>query len=320
MPRDCYFLPSWLQDKEFSAWLKRVDSDRTMAYCKFCDCSFSIRNRGLGQLRSHAEKDKHCAQVKMMKSQVVFTSRSSASGSGVQEVQLSLPVKLWSLSHEEKTRRAETLWAMKVASEGFSYQSSSGTSTLFKLMFPDSDIAADFTLDADKCSYLIAFGLGPYFHYQTVKSLKSSGNCFCLEIDETATFSGYKQLDKHLRFWDECLNMVVVHYYKSNLLGHAEASVVQKAILDAFTDVGLLNIGTCNLHVLHNAFGSGMGKLSHWALDTFLKDIFSWMKSSSVRKSDFLQIESEYSTDSESHSKLPLYYAKLFLQLLEHLS
>jgi hypothetical protein len=53
-------------------------------------------------------------------------------------------------------------------------------------------------------------------------------------------------------------------------------------------------------------FGSGMSSLSHWALDTFLKDIYSWIKSSSVRKSDFLQLEKEYSAEN----KLPLYYAK----------
>jgi hypothetical protein len=83
----------------------------------------------ISQPRAHAEKDTHCTNVRATKDQVVFQTTSSACESGIQEVHLSLPVKTWSLSHEEKVRRAEALSAMKVASAGFSYQSSNETST-----------------------------------------------------------------------------------------------------------------------------------------------------------------------------------------------
>jgi hypothetical protein len=202
-----------LKDSEFSAWVKGVDADKLMAYCRLFGSSFSIRNRGVSQPRAHAEKDKHCAHVRAMKDQVVFQTTSSARESGIQEVQLSLSVKTWSLSHEEKVCRAEALWAMKVVSAGFSYQSSDKTSILFQLMFPDSQIAANFSLDSNKCSHIVVFGLGPYFHGEAVRSLKSLKCCFYLELDETSTCSGDKQLDTHLRFWDEVQDMVVVHYY-----------------------------------------------------------------------------------------------------------
>jgi hypothetical protein len=55
--------------------------------------------------------------------------RLFSSSFSIQEVQLFLPVKTCSLSHEEKVRRAVALWAMKVASAGFSYQSSDEIST-----------------------------------------------------------------------------------------------------------------------------------------------------------------------------------------------
>jgi hypothetical protein len=345
MPRDCTFHGAWLRDNEFSSWVEGVD-DKCMAHCRLCDSTFSIRNRGIGQLRSHAEKEKHCSLVQKRKNQVVFDTVLNVSG--MKEVQLSLPsgpCKVWSLSHGEQICRATALWSMKVAIAGYSFRSCSGIPNLFSLMFPDSLIARDLTLDEDKCSYVIAHGLGPYFHEETVRAVKTSKSCFCLELDETTTSSGDKQLDTYLRFWDEAKGSVVVHYYKSHLLGHAEASVLQSAVLDSFSmdviplqrfihlssdgpnvnktlfafldaevkssrggqvDLGLLNIGTCNLHVVHNAFACGMGKLAHWSIDTFLKDIYSWMKSSSVRKSDFLDIEKEFSSDG----KLPLYYAK----------
>jgi hypothetical protein len=109
--------------------VKGVDADKFMAYCRLSSSSFSIRNRGISQPRAHAEKDTHCAHVRAMKDQAVFQTTSSACESGIQEVQLSLPVKTWSLSHKEKVRRDEALSAMKVASAGFSYQSSDETST-----------------------------------------------------------------------------------------------------------------------------------------------------------------------------------------------
>jgi quinolinate synthase len=85
--------------------------------------------------------------------------------------------------------------------------------TKLQLMFPDSQIAANFSLDSNECSHIVGFGLGPYFHGETVRSLKSSKGYFCLELDETSTCSGDKQLNTHLRFWDEVPDMVVVHYY-----------------------------------------------------------------------------------------------------------
>jgi hypothetical protein len=70
--------------------------------------------------------------------------------------------------------------------------------------------------------------------------------------------------------------------------------------------VGLLDIGSCNLHIVHNAFENGMKQLSHLSIDCLLRNVYSWMKSSAGRKSDFLEVQKEYSQDG----KLPLYYAK----------
>lgn len=86
--------------------------------------------------------------------------------------------------------------------------------------------------------------------------------------------------------------MVVTRYYRTVLLGHAQATVVVGSILDAFRadgidirkllmlsrdnpnvnktiekmiddemkrhDAELLHIGACNLHVIHNAFKAGL--------------------------------------------------------------
>ena len=43
-----------------------------------------------------------------------------------------------------------------------SYNSSKHTSPLFSLMFPDSNIAKQFSCGPSKCSYLTTSGLAPY--------------------------------------------------------------------------------------------------------------------------------------------------------------
>jgi hypothetical protein len=53
----------------------------------------------------------------------------------------------------------------------YSFQRSYGTAELFKCMFPDSDIASDFSLDATKTSYLTGYGLSQFFHKETVSSV-----------------------------------------------------------------------------------------------------------------------------------------------------
>ena len=45
----------------------------------------------------------------------------------------------------------------------YSFNSSSNKGDLFSNMFPDSDIAREFTCGKTKCSYIVKFGITPYF-------------------------------------------------------------------------------------------------------------------------------------------------------------
>jgi len=58
---------------------------------------------------------------------------------------------------------AEILWAIKTVMSHYSCSSSAHTDMLFKRMFPDSQIACRFACGETKCSYLIRFGLAPFF-------------------------------------------------------------------------------------------------------------------------------------------------------------
>ena len=45
----------------------------------------------------------------------------------------------------------------------FSYNSCTGLNQLFKVMFPDREIAANFALDKTKCRCMLLYGIAPVF-------------------------------------------------------------------------------------------------------------------------------------------------------------
>ena len=103
-------------------------------------------------------------------------------------------------------------------------------------------------------------------------------------------------LDLYFRYWSSQKGLVVTRYYRTILLGHAQVTVVVHGILDSFrtdsidiskilmlsrdnpnvnktvekiindamkkVNAELLNIGTCKLHVVHNGFKAGTGRLA----------------------------------------------------------
>ena len=63
---------------------------------------------------------------------------------------------------KEKTTMAEIRWAFKTVMSHYSYNSSSNLKSLFKVMFPDSEICKQISLSGSKMLYLISHGLAPY--------------------------------------------------------------------------------------------------------------------------------------------------------------
>ena len=57
--------------------------------------------------------------------------------------------------------KAEILWTLNVITKNQSFRSS-GSDSLFKTMFPDSERAKQFSCGKTKIMYLCVFGLAPY--------------------------------------------------------------------------------------------------------------------------------------------------------------
>ena len=176
------------------------------------------------------------------------------------------------------------------------------------------------------------FNTGPYFQKQLICDVNSSKNPVTLHYDETTTTQVIKQMDLHFCFWFEEQNEVVRCFYTALMFGHAEGAKVAAAMVDKLEEdkvnlfsiltlssdgpnvnktifravnmslkgaenPGMINIGTCNLHVVHNSFYKALEAYGT-PVDDLALDIHCFFKISSARREDFkfIQLEEEVET------------------------
>ncbi|CAF4716423.1 unnamed protein product, partial [Rotaria sp. Silwood2] len=272
--------------------------------------------KGWKAVEQHMQNEKHKNNLKTLKnnSQLTFSiSATTPSTSSTHTIQLVDPNK--PLLFDDQVSQVEILWALKSVQNAFSYKNPDEVGELFRTMFSDSKIAQKFSIQHSKMSYVISHGIGPYFRDLLIKGIK---NCerFVLCFDEQTNNQNKKQLDLYFRYWSSQKGLVVTRYYRTILLGHAQANVVVDGILGAFCTDGidiskllmlsrdnpnvnktvekmindamkkvhaeLLNIGTDNLHVIHNGFKAGTTE-TNWHVENFCMNIWSWFQKSPAR-------------------------------------
>ncbi|XP_047740789.1 uncharacterized protein LOC125179270 [Hyalella azteca] len=186
-------------------------------------------------------------------------------------------------------------------------------------MFPDSSIASKFSLSETKARYIITFGLGSCFLDMLKQSAHAADN-FVLLFDESLNGElQKKQLDMHVRFWSD--GVVSSRYFGSSFMGHATAEDLESQIMKQLevlelkkvlqlsmdgqnvnhklhnlidnqmkNDHGcsLLNVGSCGLHTVHNAFKAGHAA-SGWDLDKWMSSMHWLFHDSPARREDLLK-------------------------------
>ena len=324
------FNPSWLSKLDNSGhsldeWCKHDSANSFSAYCFVCFKSISCSNTGVKQLVDHADSKKHKEGMKQRrdKSQKrlipVATPGTSKQGGGDAETRKTF---VQAISVNDQVTKAEALWAMKVASCGYSYTSCDGIGELFKAMFPGT-LADQFTMSKSKVSYLISDGLGPYFRKELAKKIKESKCPFTVQFDETGNAQDKKQCDVLVRFWNEERGEIATFFLKSLMFGHAKSDTVSQAIIDTLAEEayelpiqnlvslgsdgpnvnksiwkliddhqkslgapGLVPFVPCTLHVVHNSFRKGLNSYGEEA-EHFAVDIFQWFKSHISQREDY---------------------------------
>ena len=75
---------------------------------------------------------------------------------------------------KENVTRAEIMWALEILMNNNSYRSCVGKDQLFTSMFPHSFIAQKFQLGKTKASYVICYGLAPFFKLNFLDMVKQT--------------------------------------------------------------------------------------------------------------------------------------------------
>ena len=133
----------------------------------------------------------------------------------------------------DNSLNAEILWCLKVINAHWSYNSCTDIAKLFHSMFPDSEIAGQFSMGKTKCRYIILYGLAPHFKSKLREAINSS-IYYSLSFDESLNSVQQKcQMDFNVRFWNESRNIVEIRFYDSKFLERPNAKNLFESIKDA---------------------------------------------------------------------------------------
>ncbi|TKS80447.1 hypothetical protein D9C73_013320 [Collichthys lucidus] len=238
----CTFNSAWLDDDEMKRWLKPVANNKYQAFCTLCKKTLELASLGLKALHSHAKSERHQLSVKgLQRVQAItqFCSPSLPGSSSSRDSGCPTPATSSRPSTSSATGtfgstatlKAEVLWVLNTVTKHQSYRGNEDISELFQTMFPDSDIAKTFTCGKDKTSYIARFGLAKFIKQDLVSKVTGP---YVIMFDESLNqTSKKKQLDIHVRFWDD--DKVHSRYLGSHFIGHATAQDLLKHFKAGFS-------------------------------------------------------------------------------------
>ena len=247
--RQTMYCESW--EKEFP-FLRGIPTDKYCGLCVAFNKTFRIDGSGISQVQSHMSGPTHLEHEKRMKNQAMFYRSDNGSAVTSKNKFVLLPY--------EQIVKAEVLQGFKTVESTFSFAAATRDGDRFRQMFPDSKIAQGYKQNETKMTYVIQYGLSPYFR----ESLKSDfhANAYCFKFDEATTSQVRKKYDGSVQYWSKSQNGIVVAYCGSlfvdhclaeKLVGHFFTFIKSKHLTEmkdgekhAFSVSKLLLVNTCD--------------------------------------------------------------------------
>ncbi|XP_008182055.1 uncharacterized protein LOC103309137 [Acyrthosiphon pisum] len=202
--------------------------------------------------------------------------------------------------------RAEILWTMKSVVNNMSTTSCDGLADIFKTMSPGTFIDTHFSLSRTKLSYLIIDCLGPHFRKMLLDECQA---CYYTIIyDETTNSEGVKELQCAIRYWcDDTKDYIMKAINNANLsidkllmLG-SDGPNVTKTVFKLVNEnvknircIRLIDIGTCNIHIVHNTFLKGLEFIGI-RVSNFVIDVYYFFHGWPKRYEDYSKIQKDNS-------------------------
>ncbi|XP_067127543.1 uncharacterized protein [Centruroides vittatus] len=182
---------------------------------------------------------------------------------------------------------------MKTIASNYSFASCHDIKETINAMCADN-LPKEFSLSHQKMRYLITEALAPYFFDQMVDDAQRS--YYTISYDETCNIENRKELQILIRYWSEEQQEAVCRHLQTSFIGHADAETIKSKLILAIENAhlpfdkllmigcdgpnvnkkvlrlmneeiltirkkGLISIGTCSIHTIHNAFLKGLTQL-----------------------------------------------------------
>ena len=230
----------------------------------------------------------------------------------------------WTL--KQMAVKAEIIAMLHFAAHNVSFGSAKNLPLCYQQQFPDSVIAKQVSIGPTKMSYMVSYGLGPYFRQMIIRDIIEGHSYYTLHFDETLSAQTKRHMDLLVHYWSERDNAVKVKYLTSMMFGHATADLVVKEMLQTFEQLTLplslmLSLGmdgpnvnksilsklntvkkdkgwkqlvscptSCLIHVCHNSFRKGLLKYGFNA-EKLCINLFYFFNKTSARQKDLFDIE-----------------------------
>lgn len=338
MPGKCKFNPKWCKDTSIAKiqkWLREDPNSTANAICIACKATFNVEHSGIAAVRKHAGGAKHIALTNDNQTTLNYLQECPKTSTIISAIDapseiiptsqnsIEIPAaRLSSYMLSEGAMRAEIMWAIDRVMQHLSLRDGEEASSLFPLMFPDSEIASKFQMKKDKLAYIATYGIGPYFQNRLSREVALCP-FFCVSFDESLNKVAQKgQMDLIVRYWDSIKDEVATRYLTSTFLGHARARDLLEAFKSSITDLGLrcdriiqismdgpnvnlaflkdfesslnidntsnslIDIGTCSLHIVHGAYKYAHKK-TNWQINIFLRVAYNLFKNFPCRRADY---------------------------------
>lgn len=224
---------------------------------------------------------------------------------------------------KEGVSKSELLWCLQLINCKFSCNSCYGLNELFHAMFP-CDITDQFSLSAAKAAYMITDGLYPYYKDLLIKDVQQENIFYTYQFDETGNVKNKKELQSRLIYWSNSEEKIVNRHLQTKFIARGDAKTIFDELLATLKENGLIlqniltlakdgpnvnkkihtlfenelamkkckiiDIGSCYIHLVHNAFLKGLDYFSLEISDFIIK-VYYYFKKSDLRWSIYESIQ-----------------------------
>jgi hypothetical protein len=299
-------------------------------FCIVCETNLNI-DHGFCRILQHAEKKGHISNcnTKLASKQLRLTAHpknvsDDNAAAALSSLNTNSSLMLTLLNNKEKAMKAELIWAMKCVLSNYSLHSNKDMQELFTSMF-GSCVPEDFSISSTKMMYLFTEALGPYFRKKNIEDVINASYTLC--FDETTNDSGQKELQTAVRFWSKSENKIVQNHLETFFMGHATAEELCQKLLSSLTNANLplkdllmiscdgpnvnkkvirlmnehvlevrkkslIDIGTCSLHKIHNAFQKGLEEMEN-DVSQLIISLYYYFDGWPARWEDFSKLQKE---------------------------